>query len=447
MQNVSVVLIILDTLRRDYGEKHLTPILRDWGFRYYPNAVSTSPWTTPSHASIFTGLYPIAHGTHETRSRKLDSVRLEYGGLLSTRLQSMGYSTHLMTANVFVSPYFGFGGFDSVFLLSKSPPDLLSFTESKRFKAYSRGSVLQTAYSLLKNGEYLLLLKSAFQKVFLNNRFIVGLYSFFSKWPLDMGISEVISRLSRIDTREPVFLAMNLMEMHEPYPTLRNSREINFHTVKSWAGKLSGEIATGYQRGYQMEANYLSRKLPHLLGALKKMRLFDNSLVIILSDHGQLLGEHGKINHGTFLYDELIRVPLWIKYPWEVEPAECMEGYISLVKIRELITEVAEGGYYSDEKLCSPVAFSEVYGTHIDYSTMNLSNEELERIKGLEKYRIAVYYKNFKGIFNVPDWRFEKVISYDPSMEVNEDILKRMKKEIVKFLKTATVAKVPKLSL
>jgi len=60
-----------------------------------------------------------------------------------------------------------------------------------------------------------------------------------------------------------------------------------------------------------------------------------------------------------------------------------------------------------------------------------------------EKYRIAVYYKKFKGVFNVEKWEFEKVFSYDPGREITEEVIKYMKRYIMKFLKTATV-KVPK---
>ncbi|CAB50097.1 hypothetical protein [Pyrococcus abyssi] len=70
-----------------------------------------------------------------------------------------------------------------------------------------------------------------------------------------------------------------------------------------------------------------------------------------------------------------------------------------------------------------------------------------KNIEQLEKYRIAIYYKNFKGIFNVTDWKFEEIISYDPNIEITEDVVKDMKKEVVKFLKTATVAKVPKIKI
>lgn len=90
--------------------------------------------------------------------------------------------------------------------------------------------------------------------------------------------------------------------------------------------------------------------------------------------------------------------------------------------------------------------FAESYGVQLKVGELK-SEEERINIEQLEKYRIAIYYKNFKGIFNVTDWKFEKITSYDPALEVTEDIVKHMKKEIIKFLKTATVAKVPKIKL
>jgi len=92
------------------------------------------------------------------------------------------------------------------------------------------------------------------------------------------------------------------------------------------------------------------------------------------------------------------------------------------------------------------VVFAESYG--IGGVTVNPQTEmEKKNIEQLEKYRIAIYYKNFKGIFNVTDWKFEEIFSYDPNVEVTEDVVKHMKKEVIKFLKTATVAKVPKIKL
>jgi len=99
-----------------------------------------------------------------------------------------------------------------------------------------------------------------------------------------------------------------------------------------------------------------------------------------------------------------------------------------------------------DSILYSDTVFAESYGIHQNVGELS-NEEEKKNIEQLEKYRIAIYYKNFKGIFNVTDWRFEKIKSYDPNIEVTDDIVKHMKKEVIKFLKTATIVKVPKIKI
>jgi len=88
-----VVVIIVDTLRKDYA-KPLENELKCLGFISYDNAITPSPWTTPAHASIFTGLYPTIHGAHETKNRKLYRVRLKKNeDTLPLRLIDLGYET------------------------------------------------------------------------------------------------------------------------------------------------------------------------------------------------------------------------------------------------------------------------------------------------------------------------------------------------------------------
>jgi len=70
-----IVFIVVDALRKDYG-RYLEEKLKRIGFISYDNVITPAPWTTPSHASIFAGLYPIAHGAHETKDKKDFNVRL-----------------------------------------------------------------------------------------------------------------------------------------------------------------------------------------------------------------------------------------------------------------------------------------------------------------------------------------------------------------------------------
>jgi arylsulfatase A-like enzyme len=123
-----VLLIVLDTARADhfgpYGGIARTPAFDDLasGGRAVMNALSTSCWTAPSHASMFSGLPPFAHGVTggggRTSSGGLASFRgpIERlgGRWLPEVLRASGYRTAAVSANVWITPLMGFGaGFES----------------------------------------------------------------------------------------------------------------------------------------------------------------------------------------------------------------------------------------------------------------------------------------------------------------------------------------------
>ena len=66
---------------------------------------------------------------------------------------------------------------------------------------------------------------------------------------------------------------------------------------------------------YDGEIAYADEIVGSLIASLKRRELYDDALVVLLSDHGEGLGDHGEQEHGLFLYRETIRVPLVIKLP------------------------------------------------------------------------------------------------------------------------------------
>lgn len=77
-----------------------------------------------------------------------------------------------------------------------------------------------------------------------------------------------------------------------------------------------------------------------LIAALKAHKLYDDSLIVVASDHGQSLGAHGEDTHGIFLYDETIRVPLVIKLP-KAQPAKHVQARVGLVDVAPTILEIS----------------------------------------------------------------------------------------------------------
>jgi len=90
---------------------------------------------------------------------------------------------------------------------------------------------------------------------------------------------------------------------------------------------------------YDGEILYMDRYIGQLLDQLRSDGLYDNSLIIVTADHGELLGEHGKFGHGSYLHQEEIHVPLFIKYPRGEVPPERTDAPIQLVDLMAIILD------------------------------------------------------------------------------------------------------------
>jgi choline-sulfatase len=97
--------------------------------------------------------------------------------------------------------------------------------------------------------------------------------------------------------RRPFFLWLHLYDPHSPYdPPEPYRSEYHSHLY-------DGEIA------------YADHELGNLMAWLKQNHLYDSSLIVALSDHGESLGEHGEDEHGFFVYNATVHVPLIVKPP------------------------------------------------------------------------------------------------------------------------------------
>jgi arylsulfatase A-like enzyme/Flp pilus assembly protein TadD len=112
----------------------------------------------------------------------------------------------------------------------------------------------------------------------------------------DVVIDHAIAWLAK-HPRRPVFLWIHLYDPHDPYDPPEP------YKTKYAANPYDGEIA------------YADAAIGRLLDQLHKRTMYDNSTIAVMSDHGEAFGEHGEREHGIFLYDETIHVPLVIKIP------------------------------------------------------------------------------------------------------------------------------------
>ncbi|HEX9160675.1 MAG TPA: sulfatase, partial [Thermoanaerobaculia bacterium] len=142
-----------------------------------------------------------------------------------------------------------------------------------------------------------------------------------------VGPTQVIGRVQRngeetvrvakawIDQQaKPVFFFLHLYEPHTPYtpPEPYFSRYANHY---------DGEIA------------YADAIVGDFIGYLKRKQMYDDALLIFLSDHGEGLNEHGEEEHGIFLYRESLQVPLLMKLPKSRHAGEAADAPIELTDV------------------------------------------------------------------------------------------------------------------
>jgi arylsulfatase A-like enzyme len=345
----NIVFIVLDTARADRmsynGYPRLTTPYIDAFARdavTYSNAHSVAPWTLPSHMSMFTGLLPGQHGATWRAFATPDNMTLgellnktfslaEPARFLPTRLRQLGYHTVGFSSNAWVSRRTGFDqGFDAFYemwqddsrvnkgydwlpprvrhaLLSWIPPDVSSASELDRGDG---GQVLRKLREhVAANG------------------------------PL----------------RQPFFLFFNFIDPHYPYsppPSWRyaysDDRELGeaialfrFDEMDMQTGLRPVDV-TRFRPFYDAEINYVDCVVGRLLTWLREQGVYDDALVVVTSDHGEHLGEGGHFSHQFSVEEELLRVPLVIKYPGNAGKGEVVDNQmVSNIDIYETLLRAA----------------------------------------------------------------------------------------------------------
>ena len=342
----NIVMVVLDTLRKDvlslYGGRARSPSLVALASDgvVYPNCVASSPWTAPSHASLFTGLLPSRHGVHETWDDKINQVFGKMASVdaepLASYLGERGYETVCYSANANIAKGSGFErGFSHYTLMNVTNPTLRAQQAIELARRYGK-TRKEVAVNLLKRGRIgdLARLYSEDRRLKAERRR--------RNYPVVKGGNGITTSIVARRFEEPFFLFVNLLEMHEPYTTGEpggEPRPISDLFEKKVVGEpLMREIREKYGGEVEVVDSFLGRTLSWL----KEKGIYDDSLVIVTSDHGQALKEKGFYGHGTFMHDEILEVPLIVKYPQNRKP-KTIPGYQPLHRLQELAKDSLVG--------------------------------------------------------------------------------------------------------
>jgi arylsulfatase A-like enzyme len=298
-----LVLVICDTARADafkpWGGPFPTPTMERLcreGIAYR-NATTQAPWTLPSTASIMSGKLPTQHGVHndcldwsgDRPTTPATAVKGVAGEWLPETLRDRGYRTWAASCNTWISTW---GGFDRGFDEFNDTSDRVRLPRGKWSKYVRKAARL---YGKIDRG--------------------------------GKAVTQAFAKRVRDGGGEPMFAFMNLMEVHSPYDPPRP-----FYPFQPWRRPETFKMSGGgrgprkfliYNLGVERPSDEYVRTLRSLywhsaryedwlLGRI--VRAVEDrgrpAVVVVVSDHGENIGDHGLFGHNSSLHQTLLNVPL-----------------------------------------------------------------------------------------------------------------------------------------
>ncbi len=410
LEKPNIIFIVWDTARKDhlslYGyHRETTPYLESRAKEsvVYTRAITVGSWTPPSHASMFTGLYPREHGMRHSREKD-PSLFLSSNKRLKDEFRTfaeiLAEEDYVCGA---VSANFGWvsslGNLDQgfhFFLDERNPMFLIRHFQLQNY-------LLGKAERLLPPS-----IRYKYLTVYLT---------------ADRISQKAINWIDSIEGERPFLLFLNYMDAHEPYfppprlvtrfPGYRDGITLkNAFTHDDAGGKVLGPEAKEHlESQYDAELLFLDEQLRALEDALKSRGLFDDSLIVLTSDHGQYLGEHGLMGHGKHVFNEELNIPLIVRYPGGEPTGYNHDPYEN----RELFYMVLRAAGINVEPPRYPwQAIAENYGV-----IREEVEEEIPEPPPDEPTYMAVYFDRYKYIraYGIQDMLFD--IEDDPLETVN----------------------------
>jgi len=306
LPRLNVLIIAIDTLRADrmslYGyERPTTPEIEDFAATAttYERAITPSSWTRASFASYFTGLHPETHGCVNRDGQMSEGLHT-----LAERFREAGWSTACIYSNANIAPELGF---DQGFDLYDAPP-------------------INAGY------------------------------------PRDVGMIDAISMNDRIfrwlrDERpvdKPWFLFALYVDPHDPYlphdehrfgedqpgDYIDGSRRVLRAMDKGETTRNVDLIKRVNRNLYDGEVAFVDHHVGALLDELETQGLNNDTVVILLSDHGEGLWDHHDYrSHGEQVYQEQIHVPLIMRWPGRTVPGAKIEQPVAVMDVFGTLAE------------------------------------------------------------------------------------------------------------
>ncbi len=264
---------------------------------YFSSALAHSTWTKPSIATLITSLYPSQHGIQRVsvdaaalRTETLDDSLVT----LAERLQAGGYATAAVINQVHLQGRFGFGqGYD--------------YYDDKRGRnAFRLNGRLRSWLEGLEGGP-----------------FFAYLHYLDLHWPFTLSLPE------KADAFGPT--------------AMKSEPPTSGQEAPEWGSRLDDpDDLRALQARYDHEVAYSDAAVGELVEQLRELGLYEDTLILVTSDHGEAFLEHGQLGHGFAPHEELLRVPLVIRQPSRLSAfTGRVERPVGLIDVMPTLLELA----------------------------------------------------------------------------------------------------------
>lgn len=315
----NVIFILTDQQRGDcigaVNNNLVTPAIDSLarGGVLFTNGYSSSPSSTPARGVLLTGMSPWSAGMIGYHPRVGERYQYEMPRMMS----EAGYQT-IAVGKMHWYPQRNSHGFERMFLDESGRVESDGFVSDYRqwFAEVAPNSNVDTTgigWNAHRGGVYLL---------------PEELHP--TRWSGDVAISEIMGR----DKSRPLFLKLSFARPHSPYdPPQRlldiyTQREIDAPFVSQWSDPYASRSMTddaafgdfgiahalNSRRHYNAAITFVDEQIGRVIETLKSEGLYDNSIIIFTSDHGDMLGDHHHWRK-TYPYQGSVHVPFVVKFP------------------------------------------------------------------------------------------------------------------------------------
>lgn len=296
----NVVLVVVDTLRSDrcscYGyDRPTTPFLDNLaaqGVRF-SSVYCPMPTTGPAHSTLFTAQYPMVHGVTKNGFKLQEKETT-----LAEAFRNEGYETAAFVSSFAVNRKFGYAqGFDTY------DDDFVGANSSFRAKGIHQP----------------------------------GDKGFFDRRANETTDKALKWLRGRKDDR-PFFLWLHYFDPHYPYDPPALYREKVAVGGPAYKGR---QRKRAIDQSYDGEVLFTDHEIERFIREMDRRHPAEETVVVFTSDHGEGLLEHGWLEHGFFLFEEAVKIPLIVRYPGRVPAGTVVETPVELMDVAPTIIELA----------------------------------------------------------------------------------------------------------